>query len=447
MTAENRSRDGGNVWMIVLIALALIATVIMLFSNSAVWLQVALLAALWAAICGFLLVSRTRNDRDRLRAEAESREREYQAELEALRARSDADRYALEAARAGEGLPPAVDVEVLREIRAELATLRAQLEDLSGREFGYEPAALQAEARRVKEIEARASRVAPAAESDPRQQQEQFAPRPTQQPQPQQQTHVQPAPKPKPQPQPQAQQPQPQAAAHPRPEPVAQQNPFEKQTQPQPQQEQPAQRATSTRWDATNATEETSRIAPVRDEDENQAINALTKQPQQPTPQQESAPKPQRPEAHPTPQQQQPEEPQARPASEGTTRVHRAPSSEAVAGRVGSHRAPEGRNPLTELIRERQEELERERAERERQQREAQERRQREERERAERERRQREEQAQRAREEEARRVEEARRAEAVEQEQESRGRRRADENRDGALSVAELLARSKKGQ
>ena len=154
MTAENRSRDGGNVWMIVLIALALIATVIMLFSDSAVWLQIALLAALWAAICGFLLVTRTRNDRDRARAELDAREREYRAELDALRARNVADRNALEAARAGEGLPPAVDTEVLREIRAELATLRAQLEDLSGREFGYEPAALQAEARRVKEIEA-----------------------------------------------------------------------------------------------------------------------------------------------------------------------------------------------------------------------------------------------------------------------------------------------------
>lgn len=102
MTAENRSRDGGNVWMIVLIALALIATVIMLFSDSAVWLQIALLAALWSAICGFLLVTRTRNDRDRVRAELDAREREYQAELEALRARNDADRHALEAARAGD---------------------------------------------------------------------------------------------------------------------------------------------------------------------------------------------------------------------------------------------------------------------------------------------------------------------------------------------------------
>lgn len=435
MTAENRSRDGGNVWMIVLIALALIATVIMLFSDSAVWLQIALLAALWAAICGFLLVTRTRNDRDRARAELDAREREYRAELDALRARNVADRNALEAARAGEGLPPAVDTEVLREIRAELATLRAQLEDLSGREFGYEPAALQAEARRVKEIEARASRVAP------QQPTPQPQPTPQSQPQPAQPAHQLQHEQPAPQPQQRPQQP-----AQPAPEPTRQQQP-----QPQPQQAQPQpapapewpkqwpeqpQHGESTRWGAPNENEVTSRITPVRDADEKQAINALTKQPgQQQAPQQ---PQPQH-------EQQAPHEQQPAP------HVHRGPSSDAVAGRVGSHRAPEGRNPLTDLIRERQEELDRERAERELQQRqeqEAQQRREREARERAERERR--EEEARRAEEariaEQERREEEARRREA-ELEAESRGRRRADENRDGALTVAELLARSKKGR
>ena len=430
MTAENRSRDGGNVWMIVLIALALIATVIMLFSDSAVWLQIALLAALWAAICGFLLVTRTRNDRDRARAELDAREREYRAELDALRARNVADRNALEAARAGEGLPPAVDTEVLREIRAELATLRAQLEDLSGREFGYEPAALQAEARRVKEIEARASRVAP------QQPTPQPQPTPQSQPQPAQPAHQLQHEQPAPQPQQRPQQP-----AQPAPEPTRQQQP-----QPQPQQAQPQpapapewpkqwpeqpQHGESTRWGAPNENEVTSRITPVRDADEKQAINALTKQSgQQQAPQHE---------------QQAPHEQQPAP------HVHRGPSSDAVAGRVGSHRAPEGRNPLTDLIRERQEELDRERAERELQQRqeqEAQQRREREARERAERERR--EEEARRAEEariaEQERREEEARRREA-ELEAESRGRRRADENRDGALTVAELLARSKKGR
>ena len=68
MTGEDRSRDGGNFWMIVLILLALIATVIMLFSNSSAWLQIALLASLWAAIIGFLLVTRARKDRDQAEA-------------------------------------------------------------------------------------------------------------------------------------------------------------------------------------------------------------------------------------------------------------------------------------------------------------------------------------------------------------------------------------------
>ena len=76
MTGEDRSRDGGNFWMIVLILLALIATVIMLFSNSSAWLQIALLASLWAAIIGFLLVTRARKDRDQAEALLAARERE-----------------------------------------------------------------------------------------------------------------------------------------------------------------------------------------------------------------------------------------------------------------------------------------------------------------------------------------------------------------------------------
>lgn len=454
MTAENRSRDGGNVWMIVLIALALIATVIMLFSDSAVWLQIALLAALWSAICGFLLVTRTRNDRDRARAELDAREREYQAELEALRARNDADRHALEAARAGEGLPPAVDTEVLREIRAELATLRAQLEDLSGREFGYEPAALQAEARRVKEIEARASRVAPQpqqpardpqAAAQPAQPQRAAQPQPAHQPQREQQA---PQPQSRPQQRPQQPvQPTPQPAQPQRPEPSRQQ-PQQAQPKPAPAPEKPKQwpeqpqRGESTRWSAPNDKEVTSRIKPVRDADEDQAINALTKQPGQ----QQAEQQPQQPQQRPAAQDQPQQQPH----------VHRGPSSDAVAGRVGSHRAPEGRNPLTDLIRERQEELDRERELQQRQQQEAQQRRERRVEQKRREEQRRREEEARRAKEarraeeahkaEEARKAEQARQAEA-EQEADSRGRRRADENREGALTVAELLARSKKGQ
>ena len=343
MTGEDRSRDSGNFWMIVLIVLALVATVIMLFSDSSAWLQIALLASLWAAIIGFLLVTRARKDREQAEALLAAREREHDAELEALRARN-------EAARAADGQPPAADTDVLREIRAELAALRAQLEDLSGREFGYEPAALQAEARRIREIETRTQQAQPAG---------------------------------------------------------------------------PAQSAPQ----MSNSTEDTARITPVRDRDEKEAINALS-----------------------------------RPTQPATSHISGAPSSDAVAGRVGSQPIPEGRNPLTDLIRERQEERERaeqeaarQRAEqeaRERAEREARERAEREARERAEREAREREarERAEQEARERAERKQAAQAVQAEPAEQEApeethRGRRRADEHREGALTVAEILARSKKNK
>nr|VDG64093.1 Uncharacterised protein [Streptococcus thermophilus] len=413
---RTRSRDGGNLWMMLLIALALIATVIMLISDSAVWLQIALLAALWAAILGFLLVTRTRNDRDAAQALLDAERREHAAELEALYARNDAD-------RAAEGLPPVADLDLLREIREELANLRAQLEDLSGREFGYEPAALQAEARRVREIESRTSH--------------------TVRPEPQQ---------------------QPRAQAQQQPRAQAQQQPRVRVQQ----QQQP-----SRRWQGPGAEDDTSIIEPVRDQEHQErrgAISAL---------QSSNAQQP--------PQAQPPElsRATARQTGPGSSVVSGAPSSDAVAGRVGSHRAPEGRNPLTDLIRERQEEIDREqaareaqqkaeaerreRAAREQRQREEEQRRQREEAQRRQREeeqrqyeeqqRRQREEEYRRRR-EEAERAEQAQRAEREARERreaeerraleprteldESRGRRRADENRDGSLTVAELLARSR---
>ena len=387
---RTRSRDGGNLWMMLLIALALVATVIMLISDSSVWLQVALLAALWAAILGFLLVTRTRHDRDAAQALLDAERREHAAEIDALNARN-------EAARAAEGLPPTTaDAEILREIREELAHLRAQLEDLSGREFGYEPAALQAEARRVREIESRTSHVV---RSD-------------------------------------AQQQPPRAQAQ--------------QQRPTQQHPQSAQQMPSRRWQGPGAEDETSRIEPVR-------------------------------------VQEQPEPPRAtaRQTGPGSSALSGAPSSDAVAGRVGSHRAPEGRNPLTDLIRERQEEIDREqaareaqeKAEAERRERAAREQRQREEEQRRQREeeqrrheaeqRRQREEEQRRHREElerrqreEAARAQEAQRAEMEARERreaeeraaaetrserdEPRGRRRADERGDGSLTVAELLARSR---
>ncbi|MGO1984653.1 DUF6779 domain-containing protein [Corynebacterium casei] len=149
--SNKQGLDTGSIILIVLVVLAIIASIVMLIASSTAALKIALLAALWAAVGGIFLVSRYRNQvRDR-EDELYVREDLYHAELERLRAQQET-RQAIEHLENSSS----VDMDVLAEIKAELASIREQLEELSGREFTYEPAALQAEARRIMEIEARA---------------------------------------------------------------------------------------------------------------------------------------------------------------------------------------------------------------------------------------------------------------------------------------------------
>ncbi|WP_448854504.1 DUF6779 domain-containing protein [Corynebacterium frankenforstense] len=147
----------GNWLLIVLVALALIASIVMLLTDSSVALRLALLAALWAAVIGFFLVVRYRRA-----AETARKELEYTQNLrEAEKARSSAE---ADAVRARGGAPaPAKevnlreeDMQLLAEIRDSLAELRHQIEDLRGQAFEYEPAALRAQAWRLQELETRA---------------------------------------------------------------------------------------------------------------------------------------------------------------------------------------------------------------------------------------------------------------------------------------------------
>lgn len=136
MTAPNpnaknsapKKADAGSIGLIVLVILAVIASMVMLISGSASALKLALLAALWAAVLGFFLVVRYRREA---------------AESAAL----------LEAERSRQPAPVQQDSDIMEEIRRELSSIRAQIEELSGREFTYEPAALHAEARRIMELE------------------------------------------------------------------------------------------------------------------------------------------------------------------------------------------------------------------------------------------------------------------------------------------------------
>lgn len=128
--------------LIALVVLAVVATILMLISGSAAAMKLALVAALWAAVLGFFLVTRYRREAAQREQELVLREELYTAELDKLRA----EKSALEGATPG-------DSELLADIKHELQQIRTQLEELSGRDFTYEPAALYAEARRIAEIE------------------------------------------------------------------------------------------------------------------------------------------------------------------------------------------------------------------------------------------------------------------------------------------------------
>lgn len=136
-----------NILLGILVALALIASVVMLWTNNSIALRLALLAALWAAVIGFFLVARYRRAADAARRELDytrqlrDAEREY---LETQHARSEAPDSA--------GLPDE-EMELLAQIRDQLDELRGQLEELRGRSLEYEPAALRAQAWRLQELE------------------------------------------------------------------------------------------------------------------------------------------------------------------------------------------------------------------------------------------------------------------------------------------------------
>lgn len=138
-TSESGSKtDAGSIGLIVLVILAVIASLVMLISGSANALKIALLASLWAAVLGFFLVVRYR------------RQAHEAKELLAV------ERAHAASTLTASGASTTDSSQVLVEIRSELEAIRAQIEEISGREWVYEPAALYAEARRIQELERKA---------------------------------------------------------------------------------------------------------------------------------------------------------------------------------------------------------------------------------------------------------------------------------------------------
>lgn len=144
MSAKNTSSDSATLWVIVPFVVAVVGTVVMLFTNSANALKIALIFALWAGAAGLILNFRSRRERDDATRDAE-------AAREQVREQEERHKAVIAALPQGEG--SAVDMEALRALQDEIQALRAQLEELNGRVFEYEPAAVRASARRISELE------------------------------------------------------------------------------------------------------------------------------------------------------------------------------------------------------------------------------------------------------------------------------------------------------
>ena len=152
--AANEPSGFSRFLMFGLVVLALSASVLMFFMDSDGWLKVALIAALWAAFFGVVLVLRYSGALKLAREQAENQESYYQSQLEHERAQLDkreADakaKYAAEAKQAQDQRDKHLD-----ELRAELAHMRQQLAALTGQSFDEgEQRAVRATAERVHEL-------------------------------------------------------------------------------------------------------------------------------------------------------------------------------------------------------------------------------------------------------------------------------------------------------
>lgn len=142
--------------VLAVVAAAVIASVALLLWGTDLALKIGLVVALWAVVVPFFLVDRYRRRAADADDELEYLEQSHREEIARLEQRQSP------AATGGSGEVSlrAEDRDMLREIRQSLAELRGQLEELRGREFEYEPTALTAHARRLRELDARAGQAA-----------------------------------------------------------------------------------------------------------------------------------------------------------------------------------------------------------------------------------------------------------------------------------------------
>ncbi|HIW91997.1 MAG TPA: hypothetical protein H9870_10090 [Candidatus Corynebacterium avicola] len=137
--------------MYLVFVLALVATIIMFFVDSEVWLTVAVITSLWAAFFGAILVSRYSGILSEETSRRQELERRHRAEIDYERA--EAQRREGELERDYNTRLSSQRDETLEAIRKELEVMREQLTDLSGAEWTDEQVSLKAQAERIIELE------------------------------------------------------------------------------------------------------------------------------------------------------------------------------------------------------------------------------------------------------------------------------------------------------
>lgn len=146
-SGASAKRDSSQLLLVGLIGLALIASVVTLFTGNVNLLKLSMLASLWAAAIGVFLVMRYRN-------ELSSQQDLHTAEIEQIKVRFDAEQAnrELEVERIAAQQAHETTTEALQEIKGQLEDVKNQLEELSGYAI-IEPTMIRAEARRILELE------------------------------------------------------------------------------------------------------------------------------------------------------------------------------------------------------------------------------------------------------------------------------------------------------
>ncbi|HEY1571861.1 MAG TPA: DUF6779 domain-containing protein [Pseudonocardiaceae bacterium] len=152
--------------MVAVLALAVMATAVLVLTDSARWLRLGVLAALWAALLGVFLASRFRKTMAEREDQVADLQSAYEMELEReVAARRE---YELEVEAAARKRVDEANREDLGELRAELRLLRENLERLTGGEVLVERFALRAQSTRMRALSDAQPRVVASGEDSAR---------------------------------------------------------------------------------------------------------------------------------------------------------------------------------------------------------------------------------------------------------------------------------------